>query len=36
VSSNSRVLSLLEVTRLDRVFDVVPDRDRALERVSEK
>ncbi len=36
VSSNSRVLSLLEVTRLDRVFDVVPDVDRALKRVSER
>jgi anti-sigma B factor antagonist len=36
VSGDSRVLSLLEVTRLDRVFDVVPDRDQALKRVSER
>lgn len=35
VSSDKRLLSLLEVTRLDRVFDVVPDLDRALGRVSE-
>jgi anti-sigma B factor antagonist len=34
VSSDRRVLSLLEVTRLDRIFEVVPDRDKAVERVS--